>query len=110
MLFWRRWLLRFTDLSPTTAAKHGETPCHVAAVLGNTDCLKVREKERERERERERDGVGEGEGEGGRGRKRGRGRGEGRERERSTALLSIKLLSSTGDAGCRCERRGVCRK
>ena len=36
-----RWLLRFTDLSPTTAAKHGETPCHVAAVQGNTECLKV---------------------------------------------------------------------
>ena len=80
MLFYRRWLLRFTDLSPTTAAKHGETPCHVAAVLGNTDCLKVREKERERERGREM-GWGKGRGKEGGG-ERGEGEGERGEREK----------------------------
>ncbi|CAI8003671.1 Espin [Geodia barretti] len=36
-----KWLLRFTDLSPTISAKHGESPCHVAAALGNTECLKA---------------------------------------------------------------------
>jgi len=38
----RRWLVRFTDLSPLTVAKHGEMPAHVAAAQWRTSCLKVR--------------------------------------------------------------------
>lgn len=35
-------MLRYTDLSPLVTAKHGETPAHVAAAIGTTECLKVR--------------------------------------------------------------------
>ena len=41
IFFCGRWLVRFTDLSPLTTAKHEETPVHVAAAQGHTECLKV---------------------------------------------------------------------
>lgn len=36
-----RWLIRFTDISPTSGAAQGETPFHVAAALGQNDVIKV---------------------------------------------------------------------
>ena len=41
-----RWLIRFTDISPTCAAAQGETPFHVAAALGQSDVIKVKSEHR----------------------------------------------------------------
>lgn len=36
-----RWLMKFSDLSVMQQASHGETPVHVAAALGHSECVKV---------------------------------------------------------------------